>query len=257
MRVTILGAGASSGTPSIEAGWGECDPANPKNRRTRPSILVHHDDKMILIDTSPDLREQLLREDVTRLDGVLLTHAHADHLHGIDDLRGINRRMNAALDLWADGDTLAIVEQRFPYVLSPLREGATVYYKPTLTAHQFEPLAWFTVAGVEVLPFAQDHGFSTTHGFRLGDLAYTTDLVGLPADSLAALAGVKTWIVGAFSWEAHPTHLHIDGVLALREQLRPETTVITHMSPKIDYAALSDYVPDGVVVAYDGLGIDA
>jgi len=258
MKITILGSGASSGTPAIETGWGDCDPENPKNRRTRPSLLIETQGKRLLIDTSPDLREQLLRSEVTHLDGVILTHGHADHLHGIDDIRGINRRMGAAIGLWADTHTLETVSQRFAYVVAPMRAGSTVYYKPTLVPHAFETGATFTAAGVEVTSFEQDHGFSTTHGLLFGNFAYTTDLVRLPEASIAFLKGrVDTWIVGAFAWHPHPTHLHIDAVLELRARLgTPRRTVITHMSNKIDYRALTDYLPEGVEAAYDGMVVE-
>ena len=224
---------------------GVCDPNNPKNRRSRPSILLEHGETRVLVDTAPDLREQLIREQVTEIDAVILSHAHADHLHGIDDLRGLNRRMNRSIDLWTDEATLDSVDRRFPYVLAPLREGATMYYKPTVNAHCYEAFEAFRIGDVEVLPVSQDHGFSKTHGYRFGNLAYTTDLVRFPEDSLAALTGIETWIVGAFSWDPHPTHLHVDGVLEIREKLKPHRTIITHLSAKIDHQVLTDYLPEG------------
>lgn len=253
MKVTILGSGASSGVPSIEAGWGDCDPDNPKNRRTRPSILIERAGQTILVDTSPDLREQLLRTGTQHLDAVVMTHGHADHLHGIDDIRSINRRMGAAIDLWADRETLTAIEERFAYVLTPLRDGMTHYYKPTLVPHLFGPGEPFTAGGMDILPFEQDHGFSTTHGLRFGPFAYTTDLVSMPDASVEALAGVDTWVVGVFAWHPHPTHLHVDAALELRERIKPRRTVITHMSPKIDYETLMAYLPEGVEAAYDGI----
>lgn len=256
MKVTILGSGSSSGTPCIEAGWGNCDPKNPKNQRTRPSLMIEAGGKRLLIDTSPDLREQLLRAEVVHLDAVVLTHGHADHLHGIDDIRSVNRRMRAAIDLWADPETLQTVSERFAYVVAPLRPGSDTYYKPTLVPHTFHAGTPFTVAGIEIQAFEQDHGYSQTHGLRFGPLGYTTDLVRLPEEGVAALQGIDTWIVGAFSWDPHPTHLHVDGVLELRDRIKPRRTVITHMSHKIDYQALSDYLPDGVEAAYDGMVIE-
>jgi len=256
VKVTILGSGASSGTPSIEAGWGDCDPENPRNRRTRPSILVERDGRRILVDTAPDLREQMLRAGVRRLDGIVLTHGHADHLHGIDDVRGFNRVMNAAIDLWADAETLETVMERFAYVLAPLRDGVDHYYKPTLVPHTYGTVAPFRVGGIDIRAFEQDHGHSITHGLRLGDLAYTTDLVRLPDAAVAALHGVHTWIVGVFSWDPHPTHLHVDAALELRERIKPKRMVITHMSPRIDYDKLTAYVPEGVEAAYDGMELE-
>ena len=256
MKVRILGSGASSGVPSIEAGWGDCDPDNPRNRRTRPAIMIETAGKRILVDTPPDLREQLLRAEVQHLDSVVMTHAHADHLHGIDDIRGINRRMNAPIELWADADTLKTMQDRFAYALAPLIEGVKGYYKPTLTANTYHAGTPFLAGGIETIAFEQDHGFSTTHGLRFGPLAYTTDLISLPDEGVAAVQGVHTWIVGVFAWHPHPTHLHVDAALELRERIKPERMVITHMSPRIDYQTLCDYVPDGVEVGYDGMEIE-
>ncbi|MEP0337663.1 MAG: MBL fold metallo-hydrolase [Alphaproteobacteria bacterium] len=256
MKVTILGSGASSGVPSIEAGWGDCDPKNPKNRRTRPSILIEKAGKRLLIDTAPDFREQMLRAGVRHLDGLVLTHGHADHLHGIDDIRSINRAMGAAIPLWTDAETLASVQERFAYVLAPLHAGTEHYYKPTLTANVYAAGTPFTAAGIDGLAFEQDHGFSTTHGLRFGPLAYTTDLVRMTDAGVEAVRGVHTWIVGVFAWQPHPTHLHVDAALELRERIQPQRMVITHMSPRIDYDALTAYVPDGVEVAYDGMELD-
>lgn len=218
--------------------------------------MVSDGDTQVLIDTSPDLREQLLAAEVTRLDAVILSHAHADHLHGIDDIRGINRRMNAAVDLWAQEYVLQTVKDRFPYVLTPLRGGATTYYKPTLTAKQFEPFRPFRVGRLEFLPITQDHGFSTSFGFRMGDTAYTTDFVRLDDRAFETLRGVGTWIIGTFSWDSHPTHLHVDGALALRDKVKPKRMILTHLSSAIDFKTVEDYVPEGVSAAYDGLEID-
>ncbi len=253
-RVTILGAGSSTGTPGVGVGWGDCDPSEPLNRRTRPSILAEVGGRRLLVDTSPDLREQLTRHEIASLDAVLFTHAHADHLHGVDDLRGVNRVMNAPLDAWMSADTLSQINERFSYVLQPLGRGATYYYKPTLTAHTFLSHEPFQAAGVAVLPIEQDHGFSTTHGFRIGEFAYTTDLVMMPEKGFEALKGVKFWIIGAFGWKpGHPTHIHVDGALEWIERIKPERAVLTHLSTAIDYRALAEHLPNGVEAAYDGM----
>lgn len=255
LKVTILGCGSSTGTPSIEGGWGACDPEEPRNRRTRPSILIDWRDTRILVDTAPDLRQQFLREEIHHLDAVIVTHAHADHLHGIDDLRGVNRRMNAPIPLWCDQATLDTIEERFGYVLTPLPEEATVFYKPVLLPHLFYDCEPFRIGPVEIVPCKQDHGYSNTHGLRLGKFAYCTDLVGMPDESLAMLEGVETLLVGAFHWKPHPTHLHVDGALELIEKVGATRAVITHMSPNIDYRELTDYLPQGVAAAYDGMVI--
>jgi phosphoribosyl 1,2-cyclic phosphate phosphodiesterase len=173
MKVTILGCCPSWGVPPVGGAWGACDPANPKNRRRRVSVLVEEGDASLLVDASPDLRAQLLDAGVRRLDAVLFTHDHADHLHGIDDLRGINILMRRAIPAYATEETLAIITARFGYVFAPLPPGKSYYFKPVLT-----PVAItgrFSVADIEVVPFAQNHGHSTTLGFRFGRFAYSTD----------------------------------------------------------------------------------
>jgi len=257
VRATILGSGPSSGVPSVSDGWGACDPENPRNRRLRPSILVEHKSTRVLVDTSPDLRQQLLNVDVQQLDAVIYTHGHADHLHGIDDLRGINRAMNAPLDTYADAQTIKEIDTRFGYATTPLPPDATVYYKPVLDIHEIGPGDGFSVGDVEILAFDQDHGRSHTLGYRFGPLAYSTDLLGLPEESFRALEGVEVWIVGAFPLKPHPTHAHVDLALEWIARVKPEKAVLTHLSPAIDYGALSERLPKGVEAAYDGLVVEA
>src|SRR4029077_18796884 len=187
MRVTMLGCGASTGVPAIGPDWGRCDPNDRRKHRSRVSVLVETDAVIILIYTSPDLREQLLDAGVARLDAVLMTHAHADHLHGIDDLRSVNRLIRSAIPLYADAQTLAEISRRFAYVLKPVEEPGR-FYKPTLVPHEIA--GPFEVRGMPIVPFVQDHGFSTTLGFRIGGFAYSTDVTELDSDAFAALAGV-------------------------------------------------------------------
>lgn len=257
MKVTILGSGSSSGTPSVGLGWGKCDPTNPLNRRLRPSILVEEGEGRLLVDTSPDLRQQLLNAEVDRLDAVLYTHGHADHLHGIDDLRALNRAMNRPLAAYADARTWEGIRRRFVYVLEPLREDATMYYKPTLVPHEIQAGVPFRVGGIEVIPFDQDHGYSRTLGFRFGPVGYSTDLVEMTEEGFEALAGVAVWVLGVFSDDPHPTHVHVDKALEWIARVRPQRTVLTHLSPALDYAALKATLPEGVEPAYDGLVVEA
>ena len=257
MRVTILGSGGSSGTPAVDWGWGQCDPADARNRRQRPSILVEDRGTRLLVDTSPDLREQLLRADVNRLDAVLFTHYHADHLHGIDDLRPINRVIDRPLDIYADAETLGVIRDRFGYVLEPLADGATVYYKPTLTAHEVHGGDRFRVGAVDVRAVAQDHGYCGSLGFRFGPVAYSTDLVDMADDGFTALDGIDVWILGTLVDQPHPTHLHVDKALDWIGRVKPRRAVLTHLSGRFDYATLRARLPDGVEPAYDGMVIEA
>ncbi len=257
VRATILGCGPSGGVPTIHDGWGACDPNEPRNRRLRPSILVEEGEIRVLVDTSPDLRQQLLDTGTRRLDAVLYTHAHADHLHGVDDLRGINRAMGAALPVYTDAATEAILKARFEYVTTPLADGVELYYKPVLDLRRIAPGDRFSVGAMEIAAYDQDHGFSRTVGYRFGPLAYSTDLLDLPEASFAALAGVDTWIVGTFAIKPHVTHAHVEKALAWVERVRPRRAVLTHLGPAIDYRTLNASLPAGVEAAFDGLVVDA
>lgn len=256
MKVVVLGSGASSGTPAIDWGWGDCDPGNPKNRRTRPSILVEDGATRILVDTPPDMREQLLTAGITTVDAVLYTHSHADHLHGIDDLRAINRANNAPLDVYAEGGALETIRQRFPYVFSPLEAGARFFYKPTLRPHRIEDGESFRVGHITVTAFEQSHGFSTTLGFRFGDFAYTTDVVELPERAFELLAGVRVWIIGTLTDRPHSTHCHVDKALEWFKRIGPEQGFLTHLGNDLDHDTLAQSLPDGVEPAYDGMVLE-
>lgn len=253
MRIRILGCGGSGGVPLVGGDWGRCDPAEPRNRRRRVSILLEHGDSTILIDTSPDMREQLLAAGTRRLDAVLFTHPHADHLHGIDDLRGINRTMRQAIPVFGDAATLAAIERRFGYVFAPIEPGAS-FYKPTLIPNLID--GPFEVAGLHVEPFAQDHGFSKTLGFRIAGMAYSTDVVELDEAAFSVIAGVELWIVDCLRYDPHPTHSHLAKTLAWIERVKPRRAVLTHMDVVLDYATLRRELPPGVEPGYDGLTIE-
>jgi len=253
MKITVLGCGVSTGVPAIGPDWGRCDPADPRNRRRRASILVECRGSTVLIDTSPDLREQLVGAGVSRIDAVIYTHAHADHLHGIDDLRTVNRLMGQAIPIYADERTLAGIRTRFGYVLKPIEPG-DLYYRPVLEPHTIA--GPFTAAGVPIVPFAQDHGFSTTLGFRIGKFAYSTDVVELDEAAFATLAGVEVWIVDCLRREAHPTHSHLAKTLAWIAQVKPQRALLTHMDQSLDYAELAAELPDGVEPGQDRLVIE-
>ena len=257
MRVTILGAGSSSGVPIVGGGWGACDPKEPRNRRRRASILIEDANTVILVDSSPDCRQQLLDAGVGRLDAVVYTHAHADHSHGIDDLRWINVAINAPLPAYGDAETLATLRNRFGYVFEPLKRFAgrpVHYYKPVLSAREI--IGPFTIGGVALTPFQQDHGFSATLGFRIGDFAYSTDVVGLEDAAFEALDGVETWIVDSYRRQPHPTHAHLDLTLGWIERLRPRRAIICHMGAEMDYQTLRRELPPGVEPGFDGMVIE-
>lgn len=261
MKVTLLGCGAAPGVPSISGGWGKCDPAEPKNRRMRTSILVEEGETAILVDTGPDLREQLLRAGVKRVDGILYTHGHADHTHGIDEVREINRAMKAAIPVWGMATTLNDLSSRFGYAFQPYDDitapGVAIYH-PWLVPHVVpvpRPLP-VAVGGIEVMPFLQVHGWEASLGFRFGDFGYSTDVTELDEIAFGILDGVKVWVVGCLTEQRHTTHADVSKVLAWAERVRPERTILTHMGAGLDYRTLERALPTGIEPGYDGLVIE-
>lgn len=254
MKITVLGSGAAGGVPMISVGWGRCDPENPKNRRRRPSILVEEGGQTILIDTSPDLREQLLDAKIRHLDAVLFTHDHADHTHGIDDLREVNRAMGGPIPAYGSKDSLERIQSRFSYVFSDIDLKTQPIFKPWLT--KTEVVAGFDINGIAVSAIDQDHGYGRTTGFRFGRMAYCTDVHSFPDESLAQLHGLDLWIVGCLTEYPHPTHAHLGKVLDWVTEIKPKQTIITHMSPNLDYQTLCDQLPPHIRPAYDGLIIE-
>jgi phosphoribosyl 1,2-cyclic phosphate phosphodiesterase len=250
MRVRILGCGTSGGVPRIGNRWGDCDPANPKNRRSRVSIMVEQADHRLIIDTSPDLREQLLAAHVTDLDAVFWTHDHADHTHGIDDLRGLmHLRDGRPMPCHGDAQTLATLRHRFSYVFS-----GSEHYRPSAVAVELEgPVQ---VGPMTVLPFWQLHGPVRSLGYRIGRMAYSTDVTGFPPESEALLHGLDLWIVDALRHEPHPTHAHLALTLQWIETYRPRRAILTHMDCDMDYETLRQMLPDGVEPAFDGMEIE-
>lgn len=256
MKVTILGCGASGGVPAIggvrgEGDWGQCDPAEPRNRRTRASILVQDGPTSLLIDTSPDLRQQCLRFGIERLDAVLYTHDHADHTHGIDELRRFHYINRSSVAVYGSADTLESVRERFAYAFQPADPSYNPFVRGEVIAGPF------TAGTIEVIPFSQHHGNVMSLGFRFGPIAYSTDFVGLPPESFEVLRGVKVWIVDCLKREPHATHASLGVALKLLEKVRPERGVLTHMTGALDYRTLAAELPPWIEPAYDGLQIEA
>lgn len=262
LEVRILGCGSSGGVPRLADGgpfWGACDPNNPKNRRSRCSILVTRrapeGETRLLVDTSPDLREQLLAACVGRLDGVLITHDHADQLHGIDDLRVITMNMKRRLDLWSDMEGLAGVRKKFGYCFAtPVGSD----YPPILNAHEIEePFTPFEIVGegggIPVRAFGQGHGRIRSLGYRFGAVAYSPDVDHLDEDAFAALQGIDCWIVDALRHTPHPSHAHLARTLDWIARVKPERAILTNMHVDLDYDTLKRELPPGVEPAYDGM----
>lgn len=258
----LLGTGSSGGVPRVGGDWGACDPSEPKNRRMRCSALLTLSDDAqagahtrVLIDTSPDLREQLLEAEVTKLDAVVFTHDHADQTHGIDDLRPLVIRRRAPLKAYMDAPTKTTLVPKFHYVF----EGAGGY--PAILDLQpiIEPFKILQVDGdagaVNLLPIDQEHGRIRSLGFRVGNLAYCNDLNSLPDKSMAALEGLEVLIIDALRYTPHPSHAHLDLVLEWVERLHPTKTILTNLHVDLDYQTLLQDLPEGVIPGYDGLEV--
>lgn len=254
LEVTILGCGPSTGVPVIGNKWGRCDPENPKNRRLRPSIFINLNGNHILIDTSPDLREQLLSINCKRLDAVFFTHAHSDHIHGFNDLRNINRLMKKDIPIYADQTTLNELKSCFAYAFK--EDPKKSYFKPGIDSHLIE--GDFEFVGQNITVIQQSHGVAgTSLGFRIGDFAYCTDVVSFEKEEFAKLAGIKYWIVDGYRYEEHPTHAHIQKVIEWADMLKPDMTYLTHMNQDLDYEILSKELPYNIKPSYDGLKLKA
>lgn len=274
LRVTILGCGSSGGVPRLggpdgAGDWGACDPAEPKNRRTRCSVLVerahpetgfrHDRTTNILVDASPDMRAQLLAARCSRLDAVLFTHDHADQCHGVDDLRVLALQMRRRVPAYIDAETSGRIVERFDYCFVQ-RPGSD--YPPILKRIVMPPCGVpFVIDGpggsAPVTAFLQYHGGVNSLGFRFGDIAYSSDAADLPEESFAVLEGVDTWIVDALQEKPHPTHAHLDLTLEWIARIRPRRAILTDLHTHMDYQALKRKLPAGVEPAYDGMSVEA
>lgn len=253
MRVTILGCGSSAGVPVIGVGWGRCNPENPKNIRLRASIAVQEGETTLIVDTTPDFRTQCLTANIQHIDGVLYTHAHADHTHGIDDLRPVAYHQEAPIPIYADQATLDFLYERFGYAF-PQKEEVLDIYRAFLHPHLIQ--GPFQVGRIPVDSFLQDHGHSLSLGYRFGKIAYSTDVVELDEAAFKTLEGVEVWVVDCIDDSVRPTHAHLEKTLKWIERVRPKRAYLTHMALTLDYDALCAQLPPGVEPAYDGLVIE-
>ena len=255
-EVTILGCGGSAGVPQIggadgRGDWGRCDPAEPRNRRTRSSIVIGQGGQRLLIDASPDMRGQLLACGVGSVDAILFTHAHADHVLGIDDIRILNRVIGRPLDAYATAATMAELDKRFDYAFRPWQPPH--FFRPALVPHVIGYGSVIEAAGMRVQVFEQSHGFIPTAGLRVGGFGYSTDVVTLDEAALAVLQGVDTWVVDCFQRHKHTTHAHLAQVVAWAEVVRPRRVVLTHMGYDVDWAWAVGKCPPGFEPGYDGM----
>ncbi|HEY0148478.1 MAG TPA: MBL fold metallo-hydrolase [Allosphingosinicella sp.] len=252
MEVRILGCGTSSGVPRVGNDWGACDPANPRNRRRRVSILVRHERAQILVDTGPDLREQLLDADVSGVDAVIWTHDHADHCHGIDDLRQLYHARGKPVECYARADALAVIRRRFGYAFEGIAGYPAVVEGRLLPDHM-------NVSGISVQAVDQPHGDIISAGLRFDaggkTIVYSTDFHELTEQMAVRFEGADLWIVDALRRRPHPSHPSLDQALGWIRELKPKRAVLTHMDNSLDYDTLIAELPEGVEPGYDGMEI--
>ncbi len=259
LEFTILGCGSSGGVPRSDGDWGACNPENPRNRRSRCSMMVRRlgglaeAQTTLVVDASPEFRQQCAAAGARRLDAVLLTHDHADQCHGIDDIRAFALKQRGVIDCWMNNATQRVIEHRFRYIF----EGEGIY--PSIAAIRDLPdhgVNW-SVDGpsgpIDILGFDQDHGTVRSVGYRFGSVAYSSDVVDIPEDSFTALQGLDVWIVDALKYAPHPTHAHVDKALGWIERVKPRRAILTNMHVDIDFETLAARLPPGVEPAYDGL----
>ena len=261
MRFTILGCGSSMGVPRVGLGWGACNPNNPKNRRRRCSLLVEKTASnggvtRLLVDTTPDVRDQLLDAGVDKLDGVLYTHEHADHTHGIDDLRPLFVKHRRQVDVYCDDVTSQRLHASFGYCFrTPPGSG----YPAILREHRLVAGQATEITGeggaISVLPVLQNHGEIASLGFRFGSLAYSADIKALPAESLPLMAGLDVWIVDALRHDPHPSHMNLAESLDWIGRVAARRAVLTNLHSDLDYEALQAQIPANVEPAFDGMKI--
>jgi phosphoribosyl 1,2-cyclic phosphate phosphodiesterase len=260
LRVTLMGTGGSAGVPHIggadgRGDWGSCDPNEPRNQRLRSSILMENTATggTLLVDTAPDMRTQLLANRVRGADAILFTHAHADHIVGLDDVRMLNRIAGRPLDAYGSQATMDELVERFAYAFRPWKPPG--FFRPAIVPRTVIPGDMLDVVGLRIAIFDQDHGFIRSLGLRCGGFGYSTDAVGLDETAFAALEGIDTWVVGCFQPHLHHTHAWLERVEEWVARVRPRRTILTHMGNEMDYATLRRTLPTGIEPGYDGMVI--
>ena len=259
LEFTILGCGSSGGVPRADGDWGACDPREPKNRRSRCSLLVRRSgegpeqETTVIVDTSPDLRLQTAQAGAKRLDAVLLTHDHADQVHGVDDVRAFFIRQRAKIACQMDAATDASMMRRFGYIFEPEGGYPAICERRMIPAHGERWQVDGPSGAIPIVTFDQDHGGVRSVGYRFGDVAYSSDVVNLDEQAFAALAGLDVWIVDALRYRPHPTHSHLERTLEWIARLKPRRAILTNLHIDLDYATLADELPPGVEAAFDGL----
>ncbi len=258
-KFIVLGCGNSAGVPAIGNRWGKCDPQNPRNRRQRASAAIRTPETSVVVDTGPDFRAQCNQHNIRDVDAILYTHVHADHIHGIDDLRVLiqNSAPGRQVPVYALPEAIAELEERFAYLF---RGAGHHLYPPVVKACAVldEDLGRPVPAlseKIEILPFLQDHGTVRSLGYRVADIAYSTDMIRLPEASYNVLRGIKTWIIDAAGYhsETNPVHASLNKIIEMNTRIGAERLILTHLSPQMDYETLMNETPDTFEPAYDGM----
>lgn len=260
MKITILGCGSSGGVPLISAKkrgfWGNCNPNNIKNKRSRSSLLIAANGKNIIVDTSPDFKQQVLPLGLSHLDAILFTHIHADHVHGIDEVRPFYFFMNKGpIPIYGDSDTINQIEASFSYLFTNKVSAENEKLYPTILK-SFIVKDTFYINDLKFIPFIQNHGFSYSLGYRLDNFAYSTDVVGLDDSAFDVLEGIDVWIVDCTGYLPRPTHSHLDLTLSWIKKIKPKKAFLTHMNYELDYDELRKKLPNNIEPAYDGMIIN-
>jgi len=262
MRFTILGCGASPGVPRIGNDWGACDPREPRNRRLRSSLMVERIGEdggvsRIIVDTGPDFREQVLRAGVGTADAVLYTHSHADHIHGIDELRQFFHNSGHRVPVYADAETATRLKEAFGYCFeTPMGSG----YPPVVSEHRVVAGTPLSIDGkggpIEVMPYLQTHGDIQSIGYRFGEVAYSSDVSAVPDESWPLIEGVDVFVVDALRYRPHVSHFSVGQAIEAGQRVGAKLIVLTHMHHDLDYRTLAADLPAGVVPSYDGMVIE-
>ncbi|MCB9989113.1 MAG: MBL fold metallo-hydrolase [Rhodospirillales bacterium] len=257
-KITILGSGNSAGTPSIGNFWGNCDPGEPKNNRMRASIAVQTAKTTVIVDTGPDFRHQINRANIEIINAILYSHAHSDHVNGMDELRVIRNHTKSCVDIYSNRETLGSLEKTFPFLFI---NSENRLYPRVVEPHTIKDTHYgtpFMIGDIPVVPFEQEHGTIKSLGFRFGDVAYSTDMVDLDQQALETLSGVKTWIAdsAAYKHTENPVHANLKKLYELNEVIQADRVIVTHMPPSMDYKTLLKELPEGFEPAYDGLEVD-